>query len=79
MLYERFLIYSLRSNKPVRVLLDGEHMRYENFTVLSIDEESFVGLKPGRKNPVTVPFDQILAVAYARGDNGDTSKELFKT
>ena len=79
MLYKRFLIYSLRSNQPVRVLLNGEHMRYVNYTVISIDEESFIGLRPGRKTPDTVPYDQILAVSYARGDNGDTSKELFKT
>ena len=79
MLYERFLVYSLRSNRPVRVLLNGEKMIYVNYTVLSIDEDSFVGLKPGCKAPVTIPYDQILAVSYARGDNGDTSNELFKT
>ena len=79
MLYERFLIYSMRSNRPVRVLLNGDRMRYVNYTVLSIDDNSFIGLRPGRKSPVTVPYDQILAVSYARGDNGDTSKELFRT
>ncbi len=79
MMYERFLVYSMRSNRPVRVLLNGDRMRYVNYTVLSIDDNSFIGLRPGRKSPVTVPYDQILAVSYARGDNGDTSKELFRT
>ncbi len=79
MLYMRFLIYSLRTNRPVRVLLTGDKMKYVNLTVLEINDESFVGLKAGRKTPVTVPFNQILAVSYARGDNGDTSKEFFKT
>ncbi|MBQ4437140.1 MAG: hypothetical protein II879_13755 [Clostridia bacterium] len=54
-------------------------MKYVNLTVLEINNESFTGLKAGRKTPVTVPFNQILAVSYARGDNGDTSKEFFKT
>lgn len=79
MLYMRFLIYSLRTNRPVRVLLTGDKMKYVNLTVLEINDESFTGLKAGRKTPVTVPFNQILAVSYARGDNGDTSKEFFKT
>ena len=79
MLYIRFLIYSLRTNRPVRVLLTGDKMKYVNLTVLEINDESFIGLKAGRKTPVTVPFNQILAVSYARGDNGDTSKEFFKT
>ncbi len=79
MLYMRFLIYSLRTNRPVRVLLTGDKMKYVNLTVLEINDESFIGMKAGRKTPVTVPFNQILAVSYARGDNGDTSKEFFKT
>ena len=78
MLFERFLIYSMRTNRPVRVLIDDDQMRYMNLTVLSMDEDSFVALKPGRKTPVTVPYQQVLAVSYARGDNGDTVKELFK-
>ena len=79
MLYMRFLIYSLRTNKPVRVLLNDEKMKYVNLIVIEISDESFTGLKAGRKTPVTVPFNQILAVSYARGDNGDTAKEFFKT
>ena len=78
MLFERFLIYSMRTNRPVRVLIDDDQMRYMNLTVLSMDEDSFVALKPGRKTPVTVPYQQVLAVSYACGDNGDTVKELFK-
>ena len=78
MLYQRFLIYSMRTNRPVRVLMNDERMRYVNLTVLSMDEESFLALKPGRKTPVTSPYDQILAVSYARGDNGDTTKDPFQ-
>ena len=78
MLYQRFLIYSMRTNRPVRVLMNDERMRYVNLTVLSMDKENFLALKPGRKTPVTIPYDQILAVSYARGDNGDTTKDLFQ-
>ena len=78
MLFERFLVYSMRSNRPVRILLSGERLRYVNMTVLSMDGHSFVGLKPGRKTPVIVPYEQVLAVSYARGDSGDTTKELFQ-
>ena len=78
-MYRRFLIYSLRTNRPVRILLNGDQMKYVNLTVLQMNDESFIGLKAGRKTPITVPYNQILAVSYARGDNGDTSKEFFKT
>ncbi len=78
MLFQRFLVYSMRSNRPVRVLMNDDRMRYMNLIVLSMNDDSFIALRPGRKNPITVPYDQILAVSYARGDNGDTSKELFQ-
>ena len=76
-MYQRFLIYSMRTNRPVRILLSDDGMRYVNMTVLSMDENSFLALKRGRKTPVSIPYDQVLAVSYARGDNGDTTNDLF--
>ena len=78
MAFERFLIYSLHYNRPVRVLLSSDEMKYLNLTVISIDDHSFTGLRPGRKTPLTIPFEQVLAVSYARGDSGDTTKTLFQ-
>ena len=78
MAFERFLIYSLTNNRPVRVLLSGTEMKYLNLTVISMDDDSFTGLKPGRKTPLTIPYEQVLAVSYARGDSGDTTKTLFQ-
>ena len=79
MLFERFLIYSMHTNRPVKVLLSGEQMKYVNLTVISIQNDCFVALKKGKKAPFTVPYDQVLAVSYARGDNGDTTKEFYES
>ena len=76
--YDRFLTYSLDRNRPVRVLLNGERLRYVNLTVLDIGETEITALKAGRKTPVRIPCEAILAVSYARGDDGDTTKDIFK-
>ncbi len=76
--YERFLIYSLRRNRAIRVLLADETLRYVNLTVLSLDQDEITVLKSGRKRPQTIRRDQILAASYARGDNGDTTGEFYQ-
>ena len=73
----RFLTYSLHYNRPVRVLLDT--VKYVNLTVISMDDNGFVGLKAGRKTPLTIPYSQVLAVSYARGDSGDTTPQFFQS
>lgn len=73
----RFLSYSMDRNRPVRVLLGGDRLRYVNLTVLSMEESEMTALKPGQKTPLKIPYDDILAVSYARGDDGDTTKDLF--
>ena len=73
----RFLTYSMDRNRPVRVLLTGDRLRYVNLTVLSMEEAEITALKAGRKTPLRIPYDAILAVSYARGDDGDTTKDLF--
>ena len=39
--FERFLRYSLRHNRPVRVLAQQETMRYMNLTVIAMEEDVF--------------------------------------
>lgn len=75
--FYRFLTYSMNRNRPVRVLLSGEKLHYVNLTVLSLEEQQMTALKAGRKTPMTVRYDDILAVSYARGDDGDTTKDVF--
>ncbi|MBQ8081727.1 MAG: hypothetical protein IJ240_07485 [Clostridia bacterium] len=74
MIDSRFLQYSLRHNRPIRVLIGGETMKYMNVTVIAIGETEFAYLRAGRKRPETMPFSDLLAVSYARGDDGDTLK-----
>ena len=74
---KRFLSYSLERNRPVRVLLAGQALRYVNLRVLAMDESGFTALKAGRKTPLTFRYDDILAVTYARGDDGDTVRDMF--
>ncbi len=75
---ERFLRYSLRHNRAVRALVMDETMRYETLTVIALDETSVSYITAGRKKPKTMPLDRILAVSYARGDDGDTLKNQEK-
>ena len=63
MLFERFLLYSMRLNKPVRVLLYDEKLRYMNLTVISMSEEGILALKSSGKKPVSISYNQILAVS----------------
>ena len=72
--FDRFLTYSLRHNRPVKVLIQAEKMKYVNLTVIAMDQETFSCRQAGKKNPVTFSYDQVLAVTYARGDDGDTLK-----
>ena len=76
--FERFLRYSLRHNRPVRVLIQDETMHTMNLTVIALEEESFSYRKAGRKMPGTLRYDQVLAVSYARGDDGDTLKNAMR-
>ena len=76
--FERFLRYSLRHNRPVRVLVQEERMRYVNLTVLTMEEDSFSYRRAGRKLPGVYRYDQVLAVSYARGDDGDTLKNEIR-
>ena len=75
---DRFLRYSLRHNRPVRVLVQEETMRYINLTVIALSEEGFSYRRAGRRTPGTLRYDQVLAVSYARGDDGDTLKNALR-
>ena len=75
---ERFLQYSLRHNRPVRALVQEDTMKYETLTVIALDEQNVSYITSRRKTPKTLPLNQILAVSYARGDDGDTLKNQEK-
>lgn len=78
MAFERFLRYSMRHNRPVRVLVQEDKLHYLNLTVIEMDADGFSYLKAGRKKPGRFSFDQVLAVSYARGDDGDTLKNALR-
>ncbi len=77
--YNRFLTYSMQRVRPVKVLLDGDKLKYQNLTVTAMDDEGITALKAGRKSTLYIPYNQILAVSYARGDDGDTIKDIYQT
>ena len=73
--YERFLLYSLRHNRPVKVLTQqDEALRYVTMTVIAMDNCRITYMTAQRKTPLTMPIQNILAASYARGDDGDTLK-----
>ncbi len=73
--------YSLRWSCPIKMvyLLDGQ-MKSGNVTITSLFEEELMFITArNKKTPVHLPFSDILAAGYARGDDGDTSKREQKT
>ncbi len=74
----RFLQYSLRHARPIKVVwTEGENILSRNLTVVKIEEESFDYLSSrNKKVPRQMLFEDVLSCCYARGDSGDTMKNL---
>ena len=72
---ERFLQYSLDHNRPVRVLR-ADTMKFQNITVISLNQDQVSFLTARRKTPETLPLSSFLSASYARGDQGDTLQYL---
>ena len=70
---QRFLLYSLRHERPVKALF-ADTMKFQNIRVVALEGDQVTYLTAGRKKPVTVALDAFLTVSYARGDDGDTLK-----
>ena len=73
---QRFLAYSLRRQRPVRVIvMDARGTRSMNITVQAHDERgvSYLSAK-NKKIPRFIALDELLAASYARGDEGDSLK-----
>lgn len=74
---ERFLTYSLRWNCPIKLvwLAQGE-MKSGNVTVVRLAESGFEYVTArNKKTPQNLQLCDVLAAAYARGDDGDTSRK----
>ncbi|MBQ9264797.1 MAG: hypothetical protein IJ189_11415 [Clostridia bacterium] len=67
----RFLTYSLKHNRPVKVLF-ADTMKYKNITVVLLEGDTVGYLTAGRKKPLTTAVDNLLSASYARGDDGNT-------
>lgn len=77
-MHRRFLEYSLRWQRPVKVMyLEKGQMKAANLTVVELQEDSLLYLSArNRKTPRSLDLDCILAASYARGDDGDTARRL---
>lgn len=69
---DRFLRYSLRHNRPVKALLVLDTLRYETLTVINLSDTELSYITARKKTPCTIPLSAVLAVGYARGDDGDS-------
>lgn len=78
---QRFLEYSLRRQRPVKLvwLTDEGVIQSGNLTVtrLGSDEFEYLSAK-NRKKPQTMQIECLLSAAYARGDDGDTMKNTLR-
>ena len=71
-MFRRFLEYSLRHGRPVRLLwTQGDEMKSGNVTVVALTDAdvSFTTAK-NRTKPATLPLSCVLGASYARGDDG---------
>lgn len=71
---ERFLRYSLKHQRPIRVLLMPGHKPAQlNLTVQQMDQTGLEYLSARNKlQPRRLAYDDILSAGYARGDDGST-------
>ena len=74
---ERFLQYSLTHACRIRVIF-SDTLKMQNITVIALSPESVTYITASRKEPVTVPLDNILTASYARGDRGDPLENDIK-
>lgn len=74
----RFLQYSLRHQRPIKaVWTQGEDIVSRNLTVVALGEDSFFYLSArNKKTPLELPIQDLLSCCYARGDSGDTLKNM---
>lgn len=70
---ERFLLYSLRHQRPIKaVWMDEGHITAGNLTVVDLTDHSFQYITARRKKaPAVMAMDDLLSCCYARGDNGE--------
>lgn len=77
-LLERFFSYSLRHQRPIRVMVmqDDGSVRNMNLTVQAVQEDAILYLSArNKKEPRQLPLHSILGASYARGDDGDTLRK----
>ena len=69
---KRFLQYSLDHQRRIKaVLWEQDKLTQMNLTVVAMDEETFTYVSARQKTPRTLPLGDLMAAAYARGDNGE--------
>ena len=80
-LLQRFLAYSLRHQRPIRVMvMQDVGIKNLNLTVQVIDSEGIGYLSArNKKQPKRLSYEQILGASYARGDDGDTLRKREQT
>ena len=73
---QRFLEYSLRYQRPIKVIfLEDDQIVSRNLTVTALRDESIDYLSSkNRRLARTLAFDKILSCSYSRGDDGDPLK-----
>ncbi len=77
-LTRRFLEYSLRHSRPVKLVwmaVDG--IRAGNVTVRSMGEETFDYVTARSRNkPQTMRVSDVLSASFARGDDGNPMNNM---
>ncbi len=79
-LLDRFVQYSLRYQRPIRVIvLQDDKPRALNITVESVSDTT-ITCRTGPKGRTTLHLQQadLLSASYARGDRGDTLDKQVK-
>ena len=74
-LVERFLIYSLKHQRAIKVMLmQDDKPQTLNLSVQSMDDDGFYYLSAKNKQQARyLRYDDVLAAAYKRGDSGEGS------
>lgn len=69
---DRFLRYAAQKGKKLRVVyLYGGQLQQKTAAVLAYDERQVTLSLAGRKTPLVLAREDLLACDYARGDSGE--------
>ncbi|MGI6739050.1 MAG: hypothetical protein ACOX54_06680 [Christensenellales bacterium] len=74
---ERFLSYSLQHNRKIKAIwTEDDNIKHGNIVVTEIGDDYFCYTQARKKTSTRMEKACLLSLGYARGDSGETDREI---